>query len=504
MHGRSLKDLRHTVVPAAAACIVVVAIVVLATGASPAWLLLGVTATLAAAVLAPALREGRYFEPMTVIAAFVLIYFCGRALQLFIQHEDLYSFFGATSAVDSLLRMDNQEIARFVTEKLGEPLDPAMTRAMGACAVFMAAIIVGYYVPLGRRLGSRLGHIGARTAGLDVRLVVPVCLLLGLVGQVAILAKTGGLGAAANDLQNQRTGRAGYMLYILASFAPVGVVIWLAWKRPVSRAQWIVFALLVAEICAFSVLTGSRSRVLLLLFLLAVTWHYLLRRWRLRELVVAVVVFVAFSSAVLGVRQGTAHETLGEALRSAPSYLVDPRGILNDNTQFDQLFIATSSLGHGLEYQHGRWLLDGIRSNVPAAIDPGKPEAGDIVFRKAIWGNELGAGRPITIVGDFYYDFGFAGIAVGSLLLGLLARVLLGLLGSLRSAGVEYRVSLYAIGLLILYEALVGTYSLAFSFAIALLVPYLVAVHGIGRVPDLLRGRLATAKLVDDEPSGGA
>lgn len=502
MHGSGLTDPRRVVVPAAGACIIVVAIVVAATGAPAAWLILGVTTTLAVAVLVPALREGRFFEPMTVIAGFVLVYFCARALQLFIEHEDLYSFFGATSAVDSLLRMDNQEIARFVTEKLREPLDPAMTRAIGACAVFMAMTMVGYYLPLGRRLGRPLGRLGASTARLDVRFVVPACLLLGLIGQIAILIKAGGIGAAAHDVQNQRTGKASYVLYILSTFAPVAMVIWLAWQRPRSRNQWLAFALIALEICGFAALTGSRARVFLLFFLLAVTWHYRWRRWRLREFVAAIALFVVLSSALLAVRQGTVRHSFADALTQAPRYIVDPRGILNDNTQFDQLFIATSSLGRGLAFDHGRWLLNGIRSNVPSVLDPGKPQGGDIVFRKAIWGHELGAGRPITIAGDFYYDFGFAGIVVGSLLLGLLARALLGLLDSLASAGAEYRVSLYALGLLILYEALGGTYSLTIGFAIAVLVPFAVAVHGIGRLPGLFRGRLAPSRLADDEPAG--
>lgn len=475
----------------------------LATGAPVAWFLLGLTATLAVAVLVPALRDGRYFEPLTIIAAFVLVYFCARALQLFIQHDDLYSFYGATNAVDSLLRMDNQEVARFVTEKLRGPLDPAMTRAVGACAVFTAVVIAAYLLPLGRRLGVRLARIGAGAARLDVRVVVPVCLLLGLAGQIAIIAKSGGVGAAADDLQNQRTGKAGFVLYILASFAPIAMVIWMSWQRPCSRLQWLLFALAVVEIFGFSALTGSRGRVFVLLFLMVIVWHYRWRQWRLREILAAVAVFVVFSSAMLGIRQGTVHKSFGEALKSAPTYLVDPRGTLNDNTQFDQLFEATSSIGRGgPAFLHGRWLLDGIRSNIPSVIDPGKPEPGDIVFRRAIWGHELGAGRPITIVGDFYYDFGFLGIVAGSLVLGLLARVLLGLLGSLGSPGAEYRIALYSIGLLILYEFLVGTYSLAFSFAIALLVPFFVAVHGIGRVPALVRGRLAPARLADDEPTG--
>ena len=114
------------------------------------------------------------------------------------------------------------------------------------------------------------------------------------------------------------------------------------------------------------------------------------------------------------------------------------------------------------------------RSGLPGPVQAG---AGRHRLPKANLGNELKAGPPITLVGDFFYDFGLLGVAIGSLLFGMAVRGLLGLVARLETAGREYRAALYAIGLLIIYELLVGTYSIGFSFAIALLVPFFFATQ---------------------------
>ncbi len=101
---------------------------------------------------------------------------------------------------------------------------------------------------------------------------------------------------------------------------------------------------------------------------------------------------VVFAAALLGVRQATQEETIGEALTSAPAYIADPRGILNDTTEFDNVLVATSVIGsphkylHPAPFRHGGGVVDALYSYVPGRIAPDKPEGGDIEFRKIVWG----------------------------------------------------------------------------------------------------------------------
>ena len=118
---------------------------------------------------------------------------------------------------------------------------------------------------------------------------------------------------------------------------------------------------------------------------------------------------------------------------------------------------------------------------MPSSLYADKPDVGDMEFRRVVWGDDYGAGRPPTAAGDFFIDFGLPGVAVGALLIGIAARALIGLIGG-GSDGRRYRVTLFAILTFVLYEFVEGTFSIALGFAITMLIPLLITVHGLGRL----------------------
>lgn len=486
---------RRAVGVATGVVLAVAAIVVALLGAPVAWWLLTVCGVLCSAVLIVAIIERRVLEPLPILAATLVVRFFARPLDLFLRSPDLLSWYPPSNSVDSLLRLDNQEVSYFSTRLLQEPLQPALTRTIGACALFIALVIAGSLLPYGRRGAARL----ARVAGprrMNPRAAVAICVAIGLIGQIAVIVKTGGIAAVADSQAKQRALAAGFVISTLAGFMIVAVVVWFAFMLPQSSRQWAVFGLLTAEACVYYALLGSRTRVLTIALVLVVVWNYAYRPLRLRTLVVAALLGFAFAAAAFAVRQATVDRPYVEALSEAPRYVVDPRGVLNDLTEFDQLFYVTSSMGHALHYRYGGWLLDGVRSYVPGFIDAGKPESGDIVVREKVFGNTVGAGRPPTIVGDFFYDFGFTGIAVGAMLLGILVRALVGLVATRDTAGQPHRAALYGLAIVVLHGAVTGTYSLVLGDLLTLLAPYLLAVYAFGRVglnaPLLGRGRPPT------------
>ena len=167
--------------------------------------------------------------------------------------------------------------------------------------------------------------------------------------------------------------------------------------------------------------------MLLLLFMLAIVTHYTWRAWSRRALLGAVLACVVLGASLLSIRQATFDKSIGESLLSAPNYVVNPNGIINDFTEFDILFTATSTIPKSRDYGYGQGIVDALASYVPGPLYRGKPESTDQEFRRFVWRNEVKGGRPYTIVGDFYNDFGFPGIAVGAVLFGLFGRLLLGL-----------------------------------------------------------------------------
>jgi oligosaccharide repeat unit polymerase len=335
---------------------------------------------------------------------------------------------------------------------------------------------------IGRRLGSRFERLGASGAPVNQFATIAVSLAIGFAAEAVIIARAGGPAASLESANDQNALSDSFALYFLAGFGLAALVVWVAWRLPRTRLEWAALIVSVVAICGFSILTGSRERVFVTLLVLGLVVHYVHRRWRLRELAVAGVLLLAFASTFGVFRQVADGYSLSKAATLASEHVLDERVILNDITSFDHILYATTIYGESRPHEHGRFLLDGARSYIPSAIDANKPEGGDVAFRKVVWGNQFGAGRPPTAAGDFYIDFGLPGVAVGALLIGVAARSLVGLLAG-RGVGREYRVALYAVLLVLLYEFVVGTFSIAVGFGLTLFLPLLVAIHGFGRLP---------------------
>ena len=460
-------------------CIVAV-LLMLAAEVPLAWVWWAICVVATVPVVVWFIAHGRFFEPLPLIAAACALLFVARPLQLFLEWRDLFSYFFPSDSVESLTLLEGQEIALYVGSRLDESLETALSRGLAACALFLVVLLVGYRLGLGGRLAGGLSKLGSGVS-ISAGRAIGVSLAVGIVAQVAIVARAGGPKASLESASDQAALSDSFALFMLSGFGFVAVFIWAAWRWPRVRAEWVAFALSTAAVCGFSVISGSRARVFLTLMVLAVVVHYTRRAWRGRELAVGLLVLLAFASSFIVFRRVADDGSLSEAARTAPAHVLDVRVILNDITSFDHVLYATNIYGRERGYRHGSFLIGGIRSYLPRRIDSGKPDGGDIVFRRVVWREQFGAGRPPTVVGDLFIDFGFWGVAVGALLIGMLARALVGLVRG-PPGGREYRVVLFAFSLVVLYEVVVDTFSVALGYALTLLVPFLIAVHIFGRV----------------------
>jgi oligosaccharide repeat unit polymerase len=453
--------------------------VISAVSAPVAWLWLFICALATIPVVIWAVAAGRFFEPLPILAAICSLLFVARPLQLILEWRDLYSGFFAKDPVASLVLLESQEVALYVG-RLDEPLEPAMAKALGVCALFLVTLLIGYFAGLSRPLESWLSKLGRSREVINLRVAVGLSLALGLAAQVAIIARAGGPAASLEKASNEQAALSeSFVLFFLSGFGFAAVLVWAAWRRPQSRAEWCGLGLSVAALCAFSTIAGSRARVFITLLALGVIVHYLWRPFRRRELAVAFVLMLAFVSSFVVFRQAAGEESLSRAAERAWDHTLDPRVVINDITSFDHVLYATTIFPKDRHFEHGQFLLDGVRSFIPRTIDPNKPDGGDIEFRRVVWKEELGAGRPPTAPGDYYIDFGFPGVAIGGFVIGVLAAALLGLLRG-PPAGRRFRVALYAIALLSLYEVVVDTFSLGLGIVLTLALPFLIAVYGFG------------------------
>ncbi len=434
MHVRALSTTNNPILTAAVAAVaaapLITAAVMLLAGAPVAWLWLAWCATATIPLLIWFLARGRFFEPLPILLAVAALLFVARPLQLFLGWEDLFSYLYTRDSLESLTLLETQEIALYVSGRLREPLETTFARAQGACALFLAALLVGYWMARWVPLRQKLAGLGGRTSVINERAAIACALAIGVAAQAAIIARAGGPIAALETAVEQRASSDSFVLFLLAGFSSAALVIWVAWRRPRERLEKALLALSIGTVSALWLVTGSRARVFITLLALVVVVNYLWRRWRTRELLVAGILLLAFASSAVVLRTVADEQGLREAASVAAERVLDQRVILNDLSGYDSLMLATTIYGRDRPHRHGGFLVDAVRSYVPRRLDSGKPDGGDIVFRREVWGNQFTAGRPPTAIGDFFIDFGLWGVAVGGLMLGAVCRLLLSLLGS--------------------------------------------------------------------------
>lgn len=422
--------------------------------------------------------KGRLLEPLGLLTLVTVLSFVGRPLQFLIWREQFFSnnFNADDWGAAGLTNLQAQEIVLFVQARLVGSFDDALARTLVACLLFFGLALAGYAVGPTARVRARLAAAGGVYDRRDPSKAVLVLMAVGFAAQLVILAKAGGVASAAQVVKDQSALHAGFKLYVCAAGVPTALLIWGCWSPPWgTRWQW-VFGAIVVEDIAFAALTGSRTLMILPALYALLAWQYEYRRIStLRLATLGAVVAVAFS-AFLAVRTETGYRgaTFQHALQVGAVKGLDPRTFLNDNNQLDNLLMALAWYGKVVPHENGETIVNAVKLFNPIGE---KAVAEDVAFRKLVWQDKLGAGRPYTAIGGFYADFGWAGIVVGSFLLGVLTRAFTVMIRPGRSlAGHRYRAAVVAIATFLLYNLITTTYSITLGLAIEVIVPFAVAL----------------------------
>lgn len=438
----------------------------------------------AVATIVWAIRGEALLAPLGIIALTVLLYFVVRPLELLLSADMLLrsSYDPYATGADALTQLSAQEISLYVQSRMIGTLDGALGRAMLVLSLFFAAVLAGHRTRAAHRLAATWSRVGAGMRALDMRWVIAAWLVIGLAGQALIFASIGGLAGALAQFSTTANLQFGFVLLVALNFYTAGLVLWVCWHPPGRTHERVLLGLAVGELAGFYLLLGSRTLVIVPLLVVVIALNELRRPWRPRVLLLAMASAILFSSAYLSLRESAREKPVIEALADVPGQAVKARAILGTSPVFDQLLIATNRIPAASPYRHGGELTQAVASQVPSALYPERPEPNDTSFRKLVWGDRFLAGRPIGAAGGFYRDFGFAGVLLGGLLLGLLARALTGLrAGAGDEAGRPVRVALFVLGVLLTFIFTVGGYTLAFGYALTIALPVVLAITVFAR-----------------------
>ncbi len=326
--------------------------------------------------------------------------------------------------------------ATVIDVSVGDVLPGSLLTAQLAVFVGFLVMLVGYALPVGRsvaRLFPEPRHewpdrtaIGVALIGLPVGWIVYLASFFGLI--------SGAAGTAAFDL--------------LAQFPITAIILLgLVYMRSRSRSALLLMLVLIPITMFFGFFTGSKGRFLEPLIMLGLAYVVVERRVRPSWLLAGFAAVVLFYPAAEFYRN-----VLTEGLRRGAADMVrDPAGVLRN--------IAEFAAGYGVR----EWLVDGFSATlnrfdglgilalimqitpehvpyqggwtigyiflfwIPRAIWEGKPS-----ITIGQWIQEtytIGAGATETSVGctwfgELYLNFGWLGIVLGMILLGVVFRVL--------------------------------------------------------------------------------
>ena len=311
------------------------------------------------------------------------------------------------------------------------PID--VTRGMFAALVGYALLLAGYVVPIGAwisRVAPRMKREWSAEAAIGVALIsIPLgwAVILGhQFGLIPARAGSGVLGAVGMG----------------ASFG-IGLLA-LAFQRYRSKAALLLLILVSPPTMMFNFFTASKMLFLMPLVMIAIVHVIVTRQLRLWWIVGFVLVMAAFYPIAKEYR-----EYMYASGRSAVQVIASPQGafhviqgVLDGYRPIDYMKLgleATASRLQGLDILstilrdagtrvpfQGGWSLAYIPiAYVPRLFWPGKPAliiGGWVTENFCYPGIESSTGS--TWMGELYFNFGWLGIVVGMILLGIWFRVL--------------------------------------------------------------------------------
>ena len=415
-------------------------------------------------------RRGRLLSLEFITYTFLLTSFCIRPLYIWSNRTQLQFHEFPKNAKAQLENLTSLELANFVTNRFAGDLEGPMTVALGLGGAFLVCFVIGLAVGY-RATSSRMPRLlEGRPAAHRLAFVVALLLIVGFGTQLAGQVGVGGALLSPGSFEAA----------VLIRSAVVGLLLWAAYGP--LRGRWgLVFSAVTLAFVLLRATGGSRTEALLPLLAILIVIHLARRPFRAREVGAFIVIGLMVTNTVLTARVVATREPGASAILAGLKSSTSPSVALGDNSLFDDVVLLTATVPEQIPFQHGGRLLAGVASSVPSIFYPGKPEQNEITFRRLVWGELYEGGRPYTHIGEFWFDFGWPGVLIGSVLVGVLVARLRAL-GRPLARGVDPGAAVIA-GILVplFYLVIDGTYTILLSGLITYAVPLLLATFALRR-----------------------
>ena len=417
-------------------------------------LLVALTAAAVGAAVALAVAVFPEGLAIPVLALALSVLALAPAMHALISRGDLFQpivmigfFFFLDFGMRTLLVEAGSDLAEpFIFVNIDGARGPAVALAMLA----LGLIYVGYYAPWWRRAVAQLPQVSMSLPANAPWAVLGCVYAVGVVARAVLLLDRGATFASL-DLQDRLTDDFNLLLQV-GSFSQFAVLLAgvYAFRRNQVRAGVLtaVLAVMTPIETVFTVAFGAKHVLAFLVVGLVGLYNYRVRRLGGLRFVVAVAVAVVVLFGVVTIYRDRIHRGVLERPTDAASLVTAPLALVGELIaggpgDFVHAALRTLANRHtsgetvasilaysdtvDLEITGADLALMPAYAFVPRAVWPDKPAPFSPQVSRAfrgVEGNRTSFG--ITHTGDLYLRHGLPGVAIGSLALGLLYRLLYG------------------------------------------------------------------------------
>ncbi len=297
----------------------------------------------------------------------------------------------------------------------------ALILTAGWVAILTTTTATLSHMSVGRRM---MPHVTVMPNPRMLALVVIGLTVLNVICTAYLVAQAGGV---AQFVFAVKIGKALKGLYVFRAIAPLAVAV-LIYAFLLSRKSelagqpgmlrpGLIIALIVVNF-AVNYAWGNRFNIAVLTLAFGVSYHFYVAPLRPLKIIIISLLFLAALEGLKEIRNFMVSEVTGVRAGNDFDFWLRISASLHF-VEFDAFLLALRDAGEAFEFRQGRDALNGLLAWVPRFIYPEKETFQVGGWFRRIYEPTKINGWPITVIGNWYINFGGVGMIFGAVLSGV-------------------------------------------------------------------------------------
>jgi hypothetical protein len=194
-------------------------------------------------------------------------------------------------------------------------------------------------------------------------------------------------------------------------------------RRRIPLPALLFFGALIVINLATNYAWANRYNIALTAFAVGLGWHFYIRRFRLIEIFLVVVLLGALFQTLKYVRLEWMGEVLNQEVDDEHAFWRSLSTSLHFS-QFDAFMLALRDAGNLFEFRNGQDFWNGMVSWIPRSLMPDRETFKIGGWFRQVYQPEVINGWPVSVIGSWYINFGVLGIFLGAVISGLVTAAI--------------------------------------------------------------------------------